>query len=206
MGVPDWLRFKRRDVTTALAFVAIGVSVRLLLLDYANIEPVMALTIIASMVMPLALAVMVPLGIMAATDVLIYAFQLRGQYGFAMVVGITFFVWTGFLMATLLGWRLRRRFALRIGNLGVVTGAGVLATLVFDLWTDVGVWWFAYADHTLANALRVLQLQVVFTLIHIASTLIFLPLFGSGYLLLTEHKVETAARAPEDKPEGEAAP
>ncbi|MBI5000781.1 MAG: hypothetical protein HZB92_04545 [Euryarchaeota archaeon] len=201
MGVPNWLRFKRRDLSTAIVFVIAGVCVRLALLDFnvPNFEPVMALTIIASMVMPLALAVIVPIGIMAVTDTLIYAFNIRGEYGMAMIAGITFFVWTGFLMATLVGWRLKKRYAFRIGNLGMVTGAGVLTTLIFDLWTDIGVWWFSYPAHTLDDAIRVLQLQTTFTLIHIASSLIFIPLFGSGYMLLTEHKTGITSPKPVDE-------
>ncbi len=208
MEIPAGLRFKRRDAATAVSFIIVGVCVRLLLLNFniPNIEPVMALTIIASMVMPLALAATVPIGIMAATDTLIYAFDVRGSYGLSMILGITFFVWTGFLIAALAGWKLRKRFKFRVKNLGVITGAGVFATLIFDLWTDIGVWWFAYPDHTFDDAMWVLQLQTTFTIIHVISTLIFIPLIGSGYLLLTEHKTEFSAQAPRDAPEGEARP
>ncbi|MEW5936233.1 MAG: DUF6580 family putative transport protein [Candidatus Thermoplasmatota archaeon] len=187
--LPEWLRFERRDVEKAIAFIVIGVVGRLLLLDYANIEPVLALSLLAGMVLPLALAAIVPVAMMAITDYIIYAYQLKGSYGLASILGLTFFVYTGFLMATLIGRRLRNRYALRIKNMGIITFSGVIATLVFDLWTDLGVWYF-FTKHTLYDAQVVLVGQVSFTLVHIASTIIFVPLFGSGYLLLTEHRAE----------------
>ncbi|MFH0816543.1 MAG: DUF6580 family putative transport protein [Methanobacteriota archaeon] len=207
MGVPDWLRFKRKDAVTSSLLVTIGVAVRLILLNFdaPNVEPVMALTIIASMVMPLALAVLVPIGIMAITDALIYAFNIHGQYGIGVIAGVTFFVWTGFMMAMLLGSWLRKRCAFKLKNLGVITFAGVLATLIFDVWTVVGIWYFM--DGASMDTLQTrFQWQIGFTLVHVASSLIFIPLFGSGYILLTEHETEFSAQAPRDSPEGEARP
>jgi len=207
MKAPEWLRFKRKDAVTAAMFIAIGVTTRLILLNFdaPNVEPVMALTIIASMVIPLALAVLVPIGIMAVTDTLIYAFQLPGQYGIGVIVGVTFFVWTGFLLAMLLGNWLKKRCIFKVKNLGVITLAGVVATLIFDVWTLMGIWYFV--DGASASMLQTrFQWQAGFTLVHVASSLIFIPLFGSGYLLLTEHKTESSAQAPRDHPEGEARP
>jgi hypothetical protein len=207
MNAAERLGVKRRDVVTATAFIAIGVSTRLMLLnlDVPNVEPVMALTIIASMVMPLALAVLVPIGIMALTDALIYIFHIPGQYGIGVIVGVTLFVWTGFLMAMLLGNWLKRRFTFKLKKLGVVTLAGVAATLIFDLWTLFGIWLFIDGGSTDMLVTR-FEWQGSFTLVHVASTLVFIPLFGSGYLLLTEHKTEFSAQAPRDAPEGEARP
>jgi hypothetical protein len=202
MMAPEWLRFQRKDAIAASLFVAIGVTTRLLLLNFdaPNVEPVMALTIIASMVMPLALAVLV-----AITDSLIYAFNIQGSYGMSVIVGVTFFVWTGFLMAIFLGGWLRKRCSFKIKNLGVITFAGVIATLIFDIWTVMGIWYFidGASAHTLQTRF---EWQLGFTLVHIASSLIFIPLFGSGYLILTEHKTELSAQAPRDTPEGEARP
>ena len=198
---------KRRDVATASAFIVIGISARLILLNFdaPNVEPVMALTIIASMVMPLALAVLVPIGIMALTDALIYIFHIPGQYGIGVILGVTLFVWTGFLMAMLLGNWLKRRFTFKLKKLGVVTLAGVAATLIFDVWTLLGIWLFIDGGSLSTLATR-FEWQASFTLVHVASTLIFIPLFGSGYILFTEHKTEFSAQAPRDAPEGEARP
>jgi hypothetical protein len=200
---PYWLRFNRRKIETAIAFVIIGVALRLALRSshYANIEPVMALTIIASMVMPLVLAALIPIVIMAISDVLIYTFDIGGLYGLTAIIGITFFVWTGFLIASLVGWRLKKRITFRFKTLGVVTLVGVITTLVWDLWTDVEWWYFMNR-----NLVDVLSQQAIMTVIHVMSTIVFIPLFGSGYLLLTEHKTEFSAQAPRDSPEGEARP
>jgi hypothetical protein len=203
--LPDRLRFKRDDVIKAVAFIVIGIAGRLLLLDYANIEPVLAIALLAGMVLPLALAAVVPLVMMGVTDYLIYALNLKGSYGMESIIGLTFFVYTGFLMATLIGRGMRKRLTLKVKNLGVVTLAGIVATVVFDLWTVVGIWYF-FTDHSWYQAQVTIVAQVSFTLIHIASSMVFIPLFGSGYILFSEHKTEFSAQAPRDAPEGEARP
>jgi len=201
MQVPEWLRFRSRDVISAAIFIGIGVCVRLALLNLnvPNLEPVMALSLIAGMVMPLALAAIVPIAMMAVTDFLIYTFRLGGQYGIVPILGIAFFVYTGFVMATVVGKALRRRYALKVGNLGVIVFAGVLVTLVWDVWTVFGIWYFLDAANPATLATR-FEWQASFTIIHVASSLIFIPLFGSGYMLLTEHKAEIPSSAPANEP------
>ena len=139
-----------------------------------------------------------PILIMAISDPLLYIFKISTGYGFLTIIGITFFVWSGYLIATMIGWRLKKRYVFRINTLGIVTFAGVITVLVWDLWTDVGWWYFVNRDF-----MAVLQAQVVMTIVHVLSTLIFIPLFGSGYLLLTEHKVDVALKASAERPEKE---
>jgi len=73
------------------------------------------------------------------------------------------------------------------------------------VWTLWGIWLFIDGGSISTLATR-FEWQASFTLVHVASTLIFIPLFGSGYILFTEHKTEFSAQAPRDAPEGEARP
>jgi hypothetical protein len=55
---------------------------------------------------------------------------------------------------------LNYRFSLKF--FGLFTGVGLLATLLFDVWTAFG-WWFLFYPHTLSSLLLVYILQIPFT-------------------------------------------
>ena len=61
-----------------------------------------------------------------------------------------------------------------------------LATIIYDCWTAFG-WWYLMYPHTLQNLKFVYSLQIPFTIYHIISTLIFVPLFGTPLIYLSKH-------------------
>jgi hypothetical protein len=74
-------------------------------------------------------------------------------------------------------------------------------TIAYDLWTDVGEWYFI-ARPAGVDFWTVLQLQVPFTLYHILGSLVFVPLFGSVFLwaqAYLSHRASTEASASDGK-------
>jgi hypothetical protein len=70
----------------------------------------------------------------------------------------------------------------------VVTGVGVIATLFYDFWTALGFWIFM-TPRTFEWLAWVLTMQAPFTIYHLMSSLIFVPLFGTIFMYVHEHGI-----------------
>jgi hypothetical protein len=93
-----------------------------------GLELVTASTLVAAALLPRRAALVVPLGIMAAGD---------------LVIGnepILLFTWSAFAFIGLVALNLRRLKLSRLRMIAVGTGAGVLASVFFFLFTNFGVW------------------------------------------------------------------
>lgn len=172
-----------KKLNQAVFLIILGVTLRLALAGYANIEPVLAIAIIAGLALGGIYAFFIPLTIMVFSDAAIYALQLEGTFGWKIILGISFFTWTGMMFAGYAGTKTRPRLLFTIRGIGVFTGMAVLVTIIYDLWTVVGtillIPW--------ASPEKILMAQAPFTAYHILSTLIFAPLFGTGYHYLAEY-------------------
>ena len=113
---------KRYVFAAALGLVLLAVAGRLLP-HAANVTPLYAVALFACAVLPRRWAIVVPVIAMIASDFLI------GLHN-----GI-FFTWSGMLVFAVLGFGLRGR----TGNLRIV-GSALAGSLVFFLWTNLGVW------------------------------------------------------------------
>ncbi|MCK5309841.1 MAG: hypothetical protein KAJ64_04265 [Thermoplasmata archaeon] len=188
-------------INQAIILIVLGVSLRIALAGYANIEPVLAIAIIAGLALGRKYAFIIPLTIMALSDLAIYAFHLEGAFGWKIILGISFFTWTGMMFAGYVGTKTKPKLLCTIKGIGVFTGMAIVVTIIYDLWTVVGtillIPW--------ASVERILIAQIPFSIYHILSTLIFAPLFGTGYYYLTEYglpdlsKWKKDAEAPEDE-------
>jgi hypothetical protein len=98
------------------------------------------------------------------------------------------------------GKALKPRMLLRMKNMAVFTGVGIVMVLIYDAWTLTG-WWLV-SGKPLED---ILAGQVTFTIYHILSTLIFVPLFGTGYVYIKEYGMpilsdwKSKAETPEDE-------
>src|SRR6266581_3439430 len=88
-----------------------------------------------------------------------------------------------FLFVTIMGRRIRPRVLFRVKSVALLTTISVPLTVTYDLWTALGEWYFLTRPFGVGLA-TTLYLQVPFTLYHLLSSLIFVPLFGSMFLFL----------------------
>src|SRR2546425_952309 len=79
------------------------------------------------------------------------------------------------------------------GGVALLTTISVPVTIAYDLWTAFGEWYFITRPFGVGIR-TVLEAQVPFTLYHLLSSLIFVPLFGSIFLFL--HAYGWPARTP----------
>lgn len=172
-----------KKVNQAIILIVLGVSLRLALAGYANIEPVLAIAIISGLVLGGIFAFFIPLTIMILSDAAIYAFDLEGAFGWKIIIGISFFTWTGMMFAGYVGTKMKPKLLFTIRGIGVFTGMAIIVTIIYDLWTVIGtillIPW--------ASVEKILYAQIPFSIYHILSTLIFAPLFGTGYYYLAEY-------------------
>src|SRR5207247_7723721 len=99
------------------------------------------------------------------------------------MTGVTFFVVSGYLFVALVGRRIRPRILFRVKSVALLTTISVPITIGYDLWTAFGEWYFLTRPFGVTLAMM-LEAQVPFTLYHVLSSLIFVPLFGCAFLLL----------------------
>lgn len=173
---------KMKKAEVAVVLIVLGVVIRVALAHYANIEPVLALSMMAGLVLGGWFALFVPLLMMVFSDWAIYALDYGDMFGWDIIIGISFFTWTGMMMAGVVGRAVKPKFLFRLKGVGIFTGAAVVMTLIFDLWTMVG-----YMFVMRQPLYTVLAGQVSFSIYHILSTLIFAPLFGTMYIYIHEY-------------------
>lgn len=175
----------RRSRTIGALLIVVGVLGKLVFLRYfANVETIFAVSLIAGSVLGRWWTVLVPIATIAIVEPFLwggpYAF-----YGFDVAVGLTFFMATGFVFVGLLGRGLKPRVLFRVKSVALLTTISIPMTIAYDLWTDIGEYYFIAKPMGL-TFLNVLELQTMFTAIHLLSSLIFVPLIGIGILFLHE--------------------
>ncbi|MDI6887586.1 MAG: hypothetical protein QMC98_02965 [Candidatus Thermoplasmatota archaeon] len=179
----------------ALGLIVVGIVGRILLIPYPNIETVMAVTLLAGCLLGGLYLLIVPLGVMIITDMYLYYFHHHIFSGFtwAMIGGITLFTWSGFALAGLVGYGLKNKASYSLKFVGMLTGAGIGATILYQLWVNFG-WWYVLYPHTISNLLLVYALAIPFALRQIFSTIIFVPLLSVPILYVWEHGLPDIVR------------
>lgn len=191
---------ERKKLETALILILLGVSIRIALVDFPNIEPILPLALLAGFVLGGWYALWVPLAMMVLSDVAVYALGAGGTLGWGFIAGVTFFTWSGMAVAGFVGRAVRPRLLVRMRSMAVFTGVGIAMVLVYDAWTMIGWWLVSGTSFEL-----VLAGQVSFTIYHILSTLVFVPLFGTGYVYVKEYGMPLLSdwKSGQDRPEDE---
>ena len=172
--------------------ILVAVIGTLLLRSYANIETVFAASLLAGSLLGRWWTTLVPLTALAVLQPLEWSTTYTG-YGLNAITGITFFVISGYVFVGFLGHRIRPRVLFRVKSVALLTTISVPVTIAYDLWTALGEWYFITRPFGV-GIVTVLEAQVPFTLYHLLSSLIFVPLFGSIFLFL--HAYGWPARTP----------
>jgi hypothetical protein len=167
-----------------LILLVIGIVGRILLFDTPNIETVLIVSMLAGCLLGGIYMFLIPISVMFATDFCYMYFYGQGL-SLTCWQNIFIFTWSGFVLVALVGYLLKekRRFSLKF--FGLFTGVGLLATLLFDVWTAFG-WWFLFYPHTLSSLLLVYILQIPFTLRHMFSSFLFSVSLGFPLIYLYE--------------------
>ncbi len=175
-----------------LFLIVVAVVGTILMHSYANIETVFAASLLAGSLLGRWWTILVPLTALAVLQPLEWSTTYTG-YGLNAMTGITFFVISGYVFVGFLGRRIQPRILLRVKSVALLTTISVPVTIAYDLWTAFGEWYFITRPFGV-GILTILEAQVPFTLYHVLSSLIFVPLFGSIFLFL--HAYGWPARTP----------
>ena len=172
--------------------IIVAVVGTLLMHSYANIETVFAASLLAGSLLGRWWTILVPMTALAVLQPLDWSTTYTG-YGLNAMTGITFFVVSGYVFVGFLGRRIRPRVLFRVKSVALLTTISVPVTIAYDLWTAFGEWYFITRPFGV-GIVTILEAQVPFTLYHVLSSLIFVPLFGSIFLFL--HAYGWPARTP----------
>ncbi len=116
------MKQQRTEFFLALTLIAIGVAMRFLP-HPANVAPIAAVALFSGVYLKRWYAFAVPLVAMVASDAVI---------GFHSTIAFT---WGSFLLAGVIGWRIRRR-----KNASTIVLGSLGASVLFYLITNFGVW------------------------------------------------------------------
>ena len=168
---------------------------------FANIETVFVASLLAGSLLGRWWTVLVPVTSLAVLQSLEWSIGYSG-YALEAMAAISFFVVSGFVFVALMGRRVRPRVLFRVKSVALLTTISVPLTVTYDLWTALGEWYFLTRPFGVGLA-TTLYLQVPFTLYHLLSSLIFVPLFGSMFLFLRAYgwpaKTEEAVPSPGER-------
>ncbi len=180
-------KMTREKNAMAATFIIIGIVGRLLLIDAPNIETVLAVSILAGYYLGGAYMIIIPLAIMGVSDVIIYGGLVGDRYPFQAILGLTAFTWSGFVFVSLIGRISRRRVLKVVKNVAIVTAVSIPATIAYDLWTTLGGWYFIYGPLLGWSLWDALVNLTPFMILHLISSLIFVPIFGTLFTLIHLH-------------------
>ena len=101
------------------------------------------------------------------------------------------FTYSGFVMVSLITSRYKKRIdaGLNVGSVYKFTASGVIFALVYDTWTNFGVFWLTY-NHTVENLVLVYILGLPFMLYHLISSVVTFTLVGFPLYYLLASEVE----------------
>jgi len=170
-----------RTQILGIFLIVVAVTGTLVMRRYANIETVFVATLLAGSLLGRWWTVLVPLSALVVQQTL--AWSVFGGYALSTMTGVTFFVVSGYLFVALVGRRIRPRILFRVKSVALLTTISVPLTVGYDLWTAFGEWYFLTRPFGVTLGVMI-EAQVPFTLYHVLSSLIFVPLFGSAFLFL----------------------
>ena len=192
----------RKTRMVGLLLIGLGALGTIVMRDDANFETVFVASLVAGSVLGRWWTVIVPMAILGIVEPVLWGGPYA-IYSSHVILGLTFFIVTGFLFVGIVGRRLKPRVVFRVKSIALLTTVSIPMTIAYDLWTDVGEYAFIASPMGL-TFWNVLEAQVPFTLYHLLSSLIFVPLFGTGILMLhalgwPHAEEETAPAEPSDE-------
>lgn len=193
--------FRDKRFKVALLLIIIGVIGRLLLLHLANIETVLVASLLAGTYLSGIYVLIVPVSILLMSDVIVYITKYPGFYPLGDIAILAVFVYSGYIFISLFGATTRRHLVFRLKSIAILTAISIPATILFDIWTATGMWLTISGKPPINWTLwQTYAMQAPFTCLHLISSLIFVPIFGTIFLYYLSQTVEvpTVASTPVD--------
>lgn len=172
----------------AVLLIIVGICGRILLIQYANVETVLAIALLSGVILGGKYSILVPLAVMLISDWWIYTFTDYSTFGLGAIIALTFFTWSGYVMIGVMGRYIKPKVAYTVKGVAVVVGVGLIATLIYDFWTMMGFWLFLTGG-TAEGFFHVLRMQIPFTIYHLMSSLIFVPMFTTIFMYVHEYGI-----------------
>ena len=153
----------------------IGAGGRILLDNYPNIETVMVSVFLAAILLPRHLSLLTTLAIIVISDWYLDYLPAAG----GILASIVVFTYSGFLLVNVFGRKIQEWISGKFGTNAALkfSGAGISFALIYDLWTNFGVW-FLYYEHTAENLITVYLLGLPFMLYHMMSSVATFTMIG----------------------------
>lgn len=169
-------RISKIKLLVAIFLIAFGAIGRIILKDIPNVETVMTASLLAGSLLGGAYTVIVPLTIIALTD---------------MYIGndlILIFTWSAWAMIGFFGWFVRKKRGYSYKFILSLTGMGIAASLFFYLYTNFGVWllWDMY-PHTFAGLVQCYIMGLPFLRNNLVSDLIFIPTTSASLVFFVKY-------------------
>ena len=150
----------------AISLIVAGILLRFIP-HTANFTPIAAIAIFSGVYLSRKKALIVPLLIMAASDI------------FFGLHNVIFFTWGSFALVTLLGSRVKKN-----KNLLSIASTGVVSSVVFYLITNFGVWAMGWYPQTVQGLLDCYILGLPFLRDFTLATLLYSAVFFGAYELI----------------------
>ncbi len=153
----------------------IGAGGRIVLNSYPNIETVMVSVFLAAILLPRHLSIITSLAIIVLSDWYLGYLPDSGN----ILASIIVFTYSGFLLVNIFGTKIQNWISGKFGSGTVLkfSGAGISFALIYDIWTNFGVWFLNY-EHTLENMITVYMLGIPFMLYHMMSSVATFTMIG----------------------------
>ena len=166
----------KRLFATIISIFTLGFVGRIALHDYQNFETIMVASFLSALVLPRNWTFIVTISMIVASDIYL------GYFGGSKII---LFTYSGFLLVSLLTSKYKDKISgeIKPGTVYKFGGAGILATLMYDVWTNFGVFLLTF-NHTLDNLILVYILGLPFMLYHLISSLVTFTLIGFPFYAL----------------------
>jgi len=172
----------KRLFATIISIFTLGFVGRIVLHDYQNFETIMVASFLSALVLPRNWTFIVTISMIVASDIYL------GYFGGSKII---LFTYSGFLLVSLLTSKYKDKVSgeIKPGTVYKFGGAGILATLMYDVWTNFGVFLLTF-NHTLDNLILVYILGLPFMLYHLISSLVTFTLIGFPFYALFSQDIK----------------
>jgi len=168
----------------AFFLIIFGVIGRLFMVEFIkipNLEIITSFSLIAGAMLGGIFTLIVPLSIIAITDIYL------GN------TSVLIFTWSAFTVIGIFGWFLRKRKKFNLRFIGEMAGMGIISSLFFYFYTNFG-WWLLtnMYPHSLEGLIRCYIMGLPFLKTNLLGNILFVPIFSS--LVLFSWKYYSALR------------
>lgn len=166
----------RKKLIIALLLISFGVIGRIFRINFLpelyNVEPITVMALLAGAFLGFSYALIVPLSIIAISDIYI------GN------TSVLFFTWSAWAVIGLLGLILKRSKKDNLWFGLKMTGMGVVSSLIFFVWTNFGVWigWDMY-PHTIQGLIQCYVMAIPFFKMNLIGNLVIISVVSASIVL-----------------------